>query len=116
MKSTLLVMFSICILATPAAAAPRDGKLEGGFYLSSESCGEDGKAPNCKMTFELKGAAAKTMYDNMRVKAKLDICTEGPVKDDGNGLRCYKRSANRYECDFGYQFSKRKFTISDVSC
>ncbi len=115
MKSTFVV-FSIFILATPAAAAPREGPMEGGFYLSSESCGEDGKAPNCKMTFELKGAAAKTMYDNMRVKAKNDICTDGPVKDDGYGLRCYKMPGDRYECDFGYQFSKQEFTIGDVSC
>lgn len=111
-----IALFCTLLMCGVAQAEMNVTKLDGVFYFSAESCGENGKASSCKMTFELKGAAAKAMYERMTVKAKTDTCTEGPVKDDGNGLRCYKQSETRFECDFGYQFSKRKFSLSDVSC
>ncbi len=114
MKRITIALSMLIALSTITSA--EEDQLTGGFAFLPGSCGENGKANSCKMTFSLTGPSAKAMYDRMRVKAKYDECTEGPVKDDGNGLRCYKSSKGVYECDFGYQFSKRKFTSSDTTC
>ena len=115
MRTLLIGLAALTLgLASTADAGQESGNLKGtyGFF---DSCGPDGKSKNCVMTFEVKGDAAKALYSRMPVKAVPEPCTNGLLKDDGHGLRCYKANGE-FRCDFGYSFGKRKFTGSDVSC
>ena len=115
MRTLLIWLAALTLgLASAAEAAQESGDLKGtyGFF---DSCGPDGKAKTCVMTFEIEGDAAKALYSRMPEKAVPEPCTDGLLKDDGHGLRCYKANSE-FRCDFGYSFGGRKFTGSDVSC
>lgn len=91
------------------------GELSGSYFFSEDSCGTDGKAKSCKMSFNFTGKTARILYDRMTTRAVYDECTEGHIKTDENGLSCYKVK-DEYNCHFGYDFAKRKLTDSDVIC
>jgi hypothetical protein len=117
MKKRFVTLIAGLLLAVPTSvfAEENSGKLSGTFGFYGDTCEANSKAKGCVISFELSGAAAKALYDRMPVKAVPEACTEGLLKDDGNGMRCYK-AEGKYRCDFGYSFSKRKITGSDVSC
>ncbi len=108
-----LAICAIISLCLPAAAE-ESGKLTGTYSFDRE----DNACPKlgtCTISFQIDGAAAKTIYGKMRVKAVVDECTGGLVKDDGQGMLCYKEE-DGYSCDFGYSFEKKKFGDSLVTC
>lgn len=102
-------------VAPSAHAEVPGGELSGSYFFSEESCGADGKAKSCKMSFNFTGKTARLLYDRMTTRAVFDECTEGQIKTDTNGLSCYKVK-DEYNCHFGYDFGKRKLTDSDVTC
>ncbi len=109
-----IVVFSF--VASPfALAEQKDEKLSGTFGFIGEECMANPKSKACNITIVIEGGAAKAVYDRMPAKAADDWCTEGKIKEDGNGMRCFKVGAE-YSCDFGYSFTKRKMTNSNVTC
>ena len=100
---------------TSGLAEDKSGELSGTFGFYGETCEGNSHAKDCVISFELNGTAAKALFDRMPVMAVPEACTDGLLKDDGNGMRCYK-AEGIYRCDFGYSFSKRKMTGSHVSC
>jgi hypothetical protein len=99
---------------TGTAAAAEEGALNGDFYLQKEVC-KKGSA-KCEITLNIRGEAARTLYDNMKSKAENDACTEGFVKIDADALRCFLMPDKTYECDVGYSFTKKRLVGSDISC
>jgi hypothetical protein len=99
----------------PAYAEKLSGSLEGTYGFFGDACDNKGKGKDCKLTIEIKGEAAKALFERIRWKAKPDECTEGVVKDTRTGLRCYKVGAE-YSCDFGISFLQNSMTNSDVTC
>jgi hypothetical protein len=108
-----LTAFVIILLSPPAVAEESDA-LTGsfGFDREDDACPKLG---TCTISFQINGAAAKAIYNKMRVKAVADECTGGLVKEDGQGMRCYKEDSG-FSCDFGYSFEKKKFGDSLVTC
>jgi hypothetical protein len=108
-----LVAFVTLFLASPTGAEESD-ILSGSFFFDRE----DNACPKlgtCTISFQIDGAAAMEIYNKMRVKAVADECTGGLVKEDGQGMRCYKEDSG-FSCDFGYSFEKKKFGDSLVTC
>lgn len=101
-------------LQTGGALAAGEGALKGDFYLQAEVCGKGGA--NCEITLNIRGGAARALYDNMKSKAEKDACTEGFVKIDADALRCFLMPDKTYECDVGYSFAKKRLVGSDMSC
>jgi hypothetical protein len=89
--------------------------LEGIFFLGGTEC-ETAKAGACAVYFELDGEAAKLVYENMRSKAKTDLCTEGFMKTDDTGLHCYRSGSGEHGCYFGYDFARSRIVEGDFSC
>jgi hypothetical protein len=110
-RSLLLLL----LFVTPALADDSI-PLKGSVYLGDNGCSGGLKSNDCILTFEISGKAAKILFDGMRVKAVKEECTGGMQKVDGNGLNCIKSDDKTYHCDFGYEFSKKKFTGSAVDC
>ncbi len=97
-------------------AALAEDKVTGTFFLGEDNCTKTGGSSDCKLNFQISGDAARILYDRMKIKAVKDECTEGLLKEDGGGLRCYFTDEKNYDCDFGYNFAHKKFTGSDVIC
>jgi hypothetical protein len=116
MKAYAAIMAIIVLTHSPLAQAEDEDSLEGFGFLSRENC-EKGKVnAKCIMNFQIHGASAKLLYENMKGKPEHDGCQDGKVKDDGAGLLCYFTGDKKYECDFGYSFAKRKLVPSEVDC
>lgn len=116
-KNWTAYLFTATLALSATTIRAEDNKtLEGGFFFSEQGCGGKTPSPTCVMSFSISGAAAKALYEKLKVKSTYDECTEGPMKTDGRGLRCYKREAGRYECDFGYSFKGRGLVESEVDC
>lgn len=103
------------LLVTPAIAAD-EVPIKGSVFLGEEGCAGGTKSPDCILTFQLTGKAAKLLFDGMRVKAVKEECTGGMEKSDGHGLHCIKSDDGTVNCDFGYTFSKKAFTGSAMDC
>jgi hypothetical protein len=108
--SVLALMASV-----PSIADKLTGPLEGTYGFFGDACNDKGQGKDCKLTIEIKGDAAKALFERIRWKAKPDECTEGVVKDTRTGLRCYK-VGGEYSCDFGISFLQNSMTNSDVTC
>jgi hypothetical protein len=116
MLNRILVIAAVTMGTILTANAEKlSGPLEGTYGFFGDACDEQGKGKDCKLTIEIKGAAAKALFERIRWKAKPDECTEGVVKDTRTGLRCYKVGAE-YSCDFGISFLQNSMTNSDVTC
>ncbi len=109
-------IFFFSIIAPDAAFASDSDALKGSAYLSEETCAKGLKSPECVLTFEVSGKTAKLLFDGMKAKAVREECTGGMEKADGHGLHCIKSDNGTYNCDFGYSFSKKSFTGSQIDC
>jgi hypothetical protein len=110
----ILRLALIAAVCASSAFADDGDQLTGGFSFDREddACPKLG---TCTISFQVTGAAAKAIYEKMRIKAVSDECTGGVEKSDKSGMRCYKVD-NEYNCDFGYSFAKKRFTPSLVTC
>jgi hypothetical protein len=102
------------LLATPAVSqeipsVPLDG------VFRAEPCA-DAPDRTCRFFQELRGEAARVLFEGIRSEAKPDECTGGEVKIDADTLRCFKLGDGRYLCDFGFDFGEKKFVFGDVTC
>ncbi len=100
----------------PALAESDPPKLEGTVFLDEEACAKGTSAPDCVLSFDIQGAAAKILYNGLPGKGKHEECTGGMEKSDGKGLHCIKGTDGTFSCDFGYQFKKKAFTGSHMDC
>ena len=105
----------ILLFVSPALAGD-EVPLKGSAFLHDEACAGGIKSDSCILSFQLSGKAAKLLFQGMRAKAVSEECTGGMEKSDGNGLHCIKSSDGTYDCDFGYSFSGKAFTGSNVDC
>lgn len=105
----------ILLFVSPAIAA-EDDPLEGSAFLDADGCKDGVKSDKCILSFQLKGKAAKLLFDGMRDKAKLEDCTGSMEKSGGNGLFCHSYTDGTYFCEFGYSFSDDAFTFSAEDC
>ncbi len=105
-------------LAMSAPAFPRNEiKLQGSVYLDEEACAKGTSAPDCRLSFEVTGKAAKMIYDGMTEKGVMQECTGDVEKFDESGMHCIKgKTAADYYCDFGYYFKKREFGGGGDGC
>jgi hypothetical protein len=110
------LLVAILVSGSFAAPAIAGDKVNGSFYLSEDNCTKTGGNSDCKLNFQISGDAARTLYERLKIKPVKDACTEGLRKDDGHGLRCYLTDGKNYDCDFGYNFARKSFGDSDVSC
>ena len=114
MRAVFLAV-AVSALVLPANADQLSGSITGTYGFYGERCDERGEGRGCNMTFEITGEAAKALYNRMRWKPQPDACTEGVVKDDRSGLRCFK-AKDSYTCDFGYSFLQNGMVGSDMEC
>ena len=105
----------ILLFVSPALAGD-DVPLKGTAFLDAEGCKDGTKSSTCVLSFQLSGKAAKLLYEGIPGKGVSEECTGGMEKSDGNGLHCIKSSDGTYDCDFGYSFSGKAFTGSNVDC
>ena len=90
--------------------------MEGEAFLGDEDCASGVKSDTCILSFQLRGKAAKLLFDGMRDKAQQEECTGSMEKGGGNGLYCHKYADGTYLCEFGYSFSEKAFTASVEDC
>jgi hypothetical protein len=107
---------AIIFLFISPALAGDEVPLKGSAFLGDEGCAGGVKSDTCVLSFQLAGKAAKLLFEGMRGKAVKEECTGGMEKSDGNGLHCIKSADGTYDCDFGYSFSGKAFTGSNVDC
>jgi hypothetical protein len=105
----------IFLFLSPAAAAD-EVPLEGSAFLGDEDCAGGVKSDTCILSFQLRGKAAKLLFDGMRVKAKQEECTGSMEKGGGNGLYCHAYEDGTYLREFGHSFSGDAFTFSAEDC
>ncbi len=105
----------IFFLLSPAMAADRSS-LEGEAFLDEEGCAGGVKSDTCILSFQLRGKAAKLLFDGMRGEAQREECTGSMEKSGGNGLFCHAYEDGTYLCEFGYSFKEDAFTFSAEDC
>lgn len=103
------------LLLSPAVAGD-EIPLEGSAFLGEEDCAGGVKSDTCVLAFQLKGKAAKQLFDGMRDKAQQEECTGSMEKSGGNGLFCHAYEDGTYLCEFGYSFKEDAFTFSAEDC
>jgi hypothetical protein len=116
LQRMVLVAGIVTTMGAPVRAAEDDAAPSGSANLDQETCIEDRTGADCVMNFEFSGESAKILFKRMPNKAVYDECTEGMMKSNNAGLRCFKLEGGKYECDFGYHFGKRAFSASQISC
>ena len=109
-------IFILNIITIETVFASEAIALKGTAYLSEEKCAKGLKSPECVLSFEIAGNTAKLLFDGMPAKAVREECTGGMEKADGNGLYCVKSDDGTYACYFGYSFSHKMFTASQIDC
>jgi hypothetical protein len=117
-KEDVMIKLFIALLllsTTSAIAAEKGGTLAGVYGYFGDTCYENLKDKDCAISIQITGPAAQEIYNRMTAKAKPEGCTNGLIKDDESGMICYKVEG-KYNCDFGYSFSKRKMQGSDFDC
>lgn len=105
----------IFLFLSPTVAAD-EAPLEGEAFLGDEDCAGGVQSDKCILSFQLKGKAAKLLFDGLRDKAQQEECTGSMEKSGGNGLFCHKYENGTYLCEFGYSFSEDAFTFSAEDC
>ena len=78
----------IFLFLSPAVAAD-EVPLQGEAFLGKEDCAGGVKSDRCILSFQLRGKAAKQLYDGMRDEAQREECTGSMEKSSGNGLFCH---------------------------
>ena len=111
----LLLAASLHLFARPAFAL-EELQVEGTAFLDEEACAKGLQSPGCILTFQISGKAAKQLYEGMSEKAIHEECTGGMQKFNKAGLNCIKAEDGTYSCDFGYDFSKKKFSGGAMDC
>ena len=114
MKYLSGILVGSTLLAGPVAGQDIQSQPLTGFHRA-EPCA-DAPDRTCRFFQELRGEAARVLFEGMRSEAKADICTGGEVKIDADTLRCFKLPEGDYLCDFGYDFGEMRFVFGDVSC
>jgi hypothetical protein len=90
--------------------------LKGFIYLNADNCEKGKTNANCIINFQVSGDGARALYEKMKAKAIKDDCAGGMMKTDDSGLHCYVTDGKTYDCDFGYNFARKKIVGSDVDC
>ena len=122
MKNIRLVCFLTAAIGLPLiisapVIAGNAIKLEGTVNLNEDYCSKGTSGPECSLSFEIKGKAAKVIYDGMTEKGAMQECTGNVEKFNGAGMHCIKgKDASDYYCDFGYYFKKSKFGGGPDGC
>ena len=115
MKNVRTVYFLIAATGLPLtictpAYSTDPIKLEGSVHLNDDYCAKGTIGPECSLSFEIAGKAAKIVYDSMPEEGAMQECTGNVEKFNESGMHCIKgKSANDYICDFGYYFKKHSF-------
>lgn len=112
--SRVLALAAGTLLAGPVVGQETSSKPLDGFHRA-EPCA-DTPDRNCRFFQELRGDAARVLYEGMLSEALPDECSDGEVKIDADTLRCFKLGDGDYLCDFGYDFRESKFVFGDVAC
>jgi hypothetical protein len=111
-------VFLLTLIFGPAVNSAQAGdKLEGLFYLDSYNCEKGTANADCQINFQIAGDAAQAIYEKMKAKAVKEGC-EGTAltKTDSSGVSCTLSDEKTYDCDFGYNFARKKLVHSSVSC
>jgi hypothetical protein len=110
----------IFLFLSPAAAAEGEIPLEGnallGAFVGDPDCKDGVKSDTCILSFQLRGKAAKLLFDGMRDEAQREECTGSLEKSGGNGLWCHAYEDGTYFCEFGYSFKEDAFVFSAEDC
>ena len=107
------------LFLSPAAAAdeiPLEGSARLGVFEGDPDCADGVKSDTCILSFQLRGNAAKLLFDGMRDEAQRDECTGSLEKSGGNGLFCHAYEDGTYFCEFGYSFKEDAFVFSAEDC
>jgi hypothetical protein len=113
----LLVIFMVPISTGSPAFSANDIKLDGTVTLDAETCAKGASGPDCTLDFYVTGKAAKTIYDGMIAKGKMQECTGNVEKFDDSGMHCIKgKTVTDYGCDFSYGFAKHRFSAGPDGC
>jgi hypothetical protein len=115
MKPVILTALVLILLSSPLIAE-EEGKLDGGAGLNEENCAKGVRSPECRMSFQIFGKTAETLFKSMKARSIKDECIEGETKEDKSGLSCSKEGDGTYRCDFSYSFAKQSFGKSDIDC
>ena len=78
----------IFLFLSPAAAEeiPLEGNALLGAFVGDPDCKDGVKSDTCILSFQLRGKAAKLLFDGMRDEAQKEECTGSLEKSGGNGL------------------------------
>ena len=114
-RNSLGHLVFILLFLSPAAAAD-EIPLHGEAYLGEEICASGMKSDTCILSFQLKGEAAKLLFDGLRDEAQREECTGSMEKSGGNGLFCHKYEDGTYLCEFGYSFKEDAFVFGAEDC
>lgn len=109
----------ILLFLSPAAAAeeiPLEGNAVLGAFEGDPDCKDRVKSDTCILSFQLKGKAAKLLFEGLRDEARREECTGSLEKGGGNGLFCHAYEDGTYLCEFGYSFKEDAFTFSAEDC
>ena len=108
----------ILLFLSPAAAEeiPLEGSALLGAFVGDPDCKDGVKSDTCILSFQLRGKAAKLLFDGMRDEAQREECTGSLEKSGGNGLWCHAYEDGTYFCEFGYSFKEDAFVFSAEDC
>lgn len=82
----------IFLFLSPAMAAdeiPLEGEALLGAFAGDPDCAGGVKSDTCVLSFQLRGKAAKLLFDGLRDEAQKEECTGSLEKSGGNGLFCH---------------------------
>jgi hypothetical protein len=91
-------------------------KLTGSYHLGGKDSLED-QHQSTHLYLRLEGAAAKTLFDSVKVKAEYDECAgDGSVSKHIKNLGCTRsKDGKEYDCYFGINIAKGTIE-GDIPC
>ena len=112
-------VFILCLLllASHTVFSADWKSIDGIYAVTAESYLDpsDDEPKDSHYRFQLKGVAAKELYQAMKVVAVTDECTGGLAKTIGEMQCLFFQSGNTYECHFSINIAKQSIHYG-VAC
>ena len=86
----LALIFLFLSSAAAADEVPLEGNVLLGAFVGDPDCAGGVKSDTCILSFQLRGKAAKLLFNGLRDEAQREECTGSMEKSGGNGLFCHR--------------------------
>jgi hypothetical protein len=109
---------ALLLLAACLPVAAQDRPLTGSYRFSGQTLVDPpaNEPQDTHLQLTLAGAAARDLYNAMKVPAKPDLCLGGgALRKSAGAMQCVRTSGGKaFECSFAIDIAKQRVTGGSV--